>query len=271
MLGTCNVLSWRHLKGPPSLLFPSTSLAHHPIYSVLYPCDQCCSPCARLCTPFCSVLHPSTLGHAPAHFVLCSIFGAASHILSAAPHAPVAAPCMPCTAPQTCLYPCRGVDTPGSLLSFGSTGLWNLGAQNIDPPSFIQGILLQFPPQFTHLLEMGTPNGDRNVEWVTPCYCFGELSSKGSPGCRYMSFLTPRPSLGCAVALHTQCCTWPGTQGPWGHRTDSGRVTQGQRCSRAGAPWPLLLHTICHLQPLVTSVPVTQWHAMAQLCPAPSR
>lgn len=119
------------------------------------------------CTPFCSMLHLSTLGHTPAHFVLCSMFGAASHS-SAAPHVSVAAPRMPCTAPQTCLYPCRDVDTPGSLLSFGGTGLWDLGAQNMDPPSFIQRLVPQFPPQFTHLVQMGTPSGDRNVEWGHP-------------------------------------------------------------------------------------------------------
>lgn len=170
MLGICSVQNFPGgiLKGPPILFLLSTSLTLHPIYSVLHPCDQCCAPCARLCTPFCSVLHPPTLGHTPAHFVLCPMFGVASQILCAAPHVLVAAPCMPSTAPQTCLYHCRYVDTPGSLLSVGGTGLWDLEAQNMDLPSFIQGLLLQFPPQFSKIGQMGIPSGDRNVEWGQP-------------------------------------------------------------------------------------------------------
>ena len=139
----------QHILGPAPHLFSAA-----PMGSMLLPMCKALYPLLLSATPFHTWPHPCTLCAVP-------------HVWCCIPHTqcPGAAPRMPSTAPQTCLYPCKGVDSSGSLLSFGDTGLWDLGAQGTDPPSFIQRLLPQFPPQFTHLGQMGTPSGDRNVEW----------------------------------------------------------------------------------------------------------
>lgn len=148
--------------------------------------------------PMCKALYSLLLSGTPSHTwphtcTLCAV----PHIWCCIPNTQCCT-LYASTAPQTCLYHCRYVDTTGSLLSFGGTGLWDLGAQNMDLPSFIQGLLPQLPPQFSNLGKWGHPvvtgmwSGDSLKVWGQPFLLLWQAESgKGSPGARYTLFLTP--------------------------------------------------------------------------------
>lgn len=91
----------------------------------------------------------------------------------------------------------------------------------------------------------------------------GAERGKGIPGSPLDTCPPPAPrhALGHAAALRTQRRTWPGTQGPRGHGTNSGLVTQGQQDSRAGAP-QLLPPRWVPLRAHVTSSPAMRQPTM---------
>lgn len=186
-------------------------------------------------------------------------------------HVPVAAPVCLVLLPRPASTPAGVVDTPGSLLSFGIQGYgiwvprtWILPASSRDS--------CQFPPQFTHLAQIGTPSGYRNVEWGqgkgvgSPLLMLRRAErGRGSPGPRYTS-LRPQAQPGlCCGSVHTVLHMAWGT-GPVG--TWDGLCPGDARAAmqQGWGTLPTFPGTRGHLQPPVTAVPMTWWCAMAWLC-----